>query len=72
MSDNKKDDRLKPVPPDPDEKPEVYAVFKRKDGKRVTRRAFLGTLGAGVLAGAAGCAPAEPRATAVIAQITTT
>ena len=54
MSKNKKDDRLKQVEQEGDEKPEVYGIVKDRGGFRVGRRAFFGSLGIGMLAAATG------------------
>ncbi len=54
MSNTQKDDRLQPIPQDDQEQPEVYGMTTGKDGLKLGRRAFLGTLGVGVLASASG------------------
>ncbi|MFP4476876.1 MAG: WD40 repeat domain-containing protein [Desulfatibacillaceae bacterium] len=53
MKQERHDDRLGPVEPDEDGEPRVYAAHCRGGDPGVTRRAFFGTLGMGVLA--AGC-----------------
>ena len=52
MSNKQKNDRLHPVPQEEQEEPEVYGMTRGKDGLKLGRRAFLGTLGVGVLASA--------------------
>lgn len=63
MKNPRNDDRIKPVPHDKDEKPEIYAVLKQEDGVKLSRRAFLGSLGVGVLAFASGCATTDHSST---------
>ncbi len=57
MNNTQKGDRLKIVPQGEQEEPEVYGITKGKQGVKLGRRAFLGTLGAGVLASTGGCSP---------------
>ena len=54
MSNTKNDDRLKVVPQEEHEQPEVYGMTKGKEGLKLGRRAFLGALGVGVLASTSG------------------
>jgi hypothetical protein len=54
MSKNKKDDRLKQVEQEGDEKPEVYGIVKDRQGFRIGRRAFFGSLGIGMLTATTG------------------
>ncbi len=56
MSQIKKDDCLKKILQGDDEKPEIYAVRKQKEGIFLSRRAFLGSIGAGMVLGSfTGC-----------------
>ena len=60
MNPERNDDRLKSVPEDDEEPPEVYGVVKQEGGFAFNRRTFLGGLAAGVLVSASGRgAPSE-------------
>jgi WD40 repeat protein len=54
MRNTKNDDRLKPVLQQDNAQPEVYGMTKGKEGLQLGRRAFLGTLGVGVVVSASG------------------
>ena len=56
----KKDDRLKPVSQDENEKPEVYAMLKHENGIKLNRRAFLGSVSVGLLTSLSGCESQKP------------